>query len=222
MRAFADLYAALDETTKTNEKVEALTNYFSRVPPADAAWAAAFLIGRRPKRLLESRKLAQWAIEESGIPEWLFGECYQAVGDFAETMALLLPPAEHSSELPLHYWIEERLVPLREADDESRRVSLASAWREMDERQRFAWNKIITGEFRVGVSQSLVVRAVAAVSGLDAAVVSHRLMGDWQPTADFWTQLITPDTRDADVSRPDGAIRARRSAPPVRRNRASG
>jgi DNA ligase-1 len=202
MRAFADLYAALDETTKTNEKVEALTNYFSRVPPADAAWAAAFLIGRRPKRLLESRKLAQWAIEESGIPEWLFGECYQAVGDFAETMALLLPPAEHSSELPLHYWIEERLVPLREADDESRRVSLASAWREMDERQRFAWNKIITGELRVGVSQSLVVRAVAAVSGLDAAVVSHRLMGDWQPTADFWTQLITPDTRDADVSRP--------------------
>ena len=117
-------------------------------------------------------------------------------------MALLLPPAEHSSELPLHYWIEERLLPLREADDESRRVSLASAWREMDERQRFAWNKIITGEFRVGVSQSLVVRAVAAVSGLDAAVVSHRLMGDWQPTADFWTQLIAPDTRDADVSRP--------------------
>lgn len=202
MKAFAALYAALDETTKTNEKVEGLTQYFSRVPPADAAWAAAFLIGRRPKRLLESRKLAQWATEESGIPEWLFGECYHAVGDFAETMALLLPPAQASSGLPLHYWIEERLLPLRDAGDEARRALLVSAWREMDERQRFAWNKIITGEFRVGVSQSLVVRAVAAASGLDAAVVSHRLMGDWQPTARFWTQLVAPDTGDADASRP--------------------
>jgi DNA ligase 1 len=202
MKAFAELYAALDETTKTNEKVAALTGYFARVPPADAAWAATFLIGRRPKRLLESRKLAQWAIEESGIPEWLFGECYQAVGDFAETIALLLPPAQSSSGLPLHYWIEERLLPLRDADDESKRASLVSAWREMDERQRFAWNKIITGEFRVGVSQSLVVRAVAEGAGLDAAAVSHRLMGDWQPTASFWTELVSPDARDADVSRP--------------------
>jgi DNA ligase-1 len=202
MIAFAELYAALDETTKTNEKVEALKRYFSRVPPADAAWAATFLIGRRPKRLLEARKLAQWAIEESGIPDWLFAECYHAVGDFAETIALLLPPAQSSSNLPLHSWIEERLLPLRDADDEARRASLVSAWREMDERQRFAWNKIITGEFRVGVSQSLVVRAVAAVSGLDAAVVSHRLMGDWQPTAAFWAQLIAPATPDADVSRP--------------------
>src|SRR5580700_4232757 len=202
MKAFAELYAVLGETTKTNEKVAALTSYFARVPAADAAWAATFLIGRRPKRLLESRKLAQWAIEESGIPEWLFAECYQAVGDFAETIALLLPPAQSSSNLPLHYWIEERLLPLREADDETRRASLISAWREMDERQRFVWNKIITGEFRVGVSQSLVVRAVAAVSGLDAAVVSHRLMGDWQPTGVFWAQLIAAGTGDADVSRP--------------------
>jgi DNA ligase-1 len=202
MKAFAELYVALDETTKTNEKVEALTRYFSRVPPADAAWAAAFLIGRRPKRLLESRKLAQWAIEESGIPDWLFGECYQAVGDFAETIALLLPPAQLSSAQPLHYWIEERLLPLRDADDAAKRASLVAAWREMDERQRFAWNKIITGEFRVGVSQSLVVRAVAAVGGMDVATVSHRLMGDWKPTAEFWQQLVAPDARDADVSRP--------------------
>jgi DNA ligase-1 len=202
VKAFADLYAALDETTKTNEKVAALTGYFARVPPEDAAWATAFLIGRRPKRLLESRKLAQWAIEESGIPDWLFGECYHAVGDFAETIALLLPPARFSSDRPLRYWIEERLLPLRDADDDAKRASLVAAWRELDERQRFAWNKIITGEFRVGVSQSLVVRAVAAVSGIDAAVISHRMMGDWQPTGEFWTQLVAPDGRDADVSRP--------------------
>ncbi|HTS31628.1 MAG TPA: ATP-dependent DNA ligase [Bryobacteraceae bacterium] len=194
MKAFADLYAALDETTKTNEKVAALTKYLSAAAPEDAAWAVNFLIGRRPKRLLESRKLAQWAIEEAGVPEWLFSECHHAVGDFAELIALLLPDARDSSgtPLPLHYWVEERLLPMREADDQTRRAWLLSAWREMNERQRFAWNKLITGEFRVGVSQNLVVRALAEVSGVSGEVISHRLMGEWQPTPEFWKQLVAP------------------------------
>jgi DNA ligase-1 len=202
LKAFAELYAALDETTKTNAKIAALKQYLQAAQPEDAAWAVNFLIGRRPKRLLESRKLAQWAIEEAGVPDWLFGECYHAVGDFAETIALLLPPADASTNLSLRYWVEERLLPLRDADDQTRRASLAAAWGEMDERQRFAWNKLITGEFRVGVSQSLVVRAIAEVSGAPPEAVAHRLMGDWQPTAEFWRGLLAPDTRDADVSRP--------------------
>ena len=192
MQAFAELYAALDETTRTSEKVAALKNYFASAAPADAIWAVSFLIGRRPKRLLESRKLAQWAIEEAGIPEWLFGECYQAVGDFAETIALLLPPAAGSTDLPLHYWVEERMLPLREADDDTRRGWLVSAWRAMDERQRFAWNKLLTGEFRVGVSQNLVVRALAEVSGVSTETIAHRLMGEWTPTAEFWAQAYRP------------------------------
>lgn len=202
MKAFAELYAALDQTTKTNGKIAALTSYLSQAPPEDAAWAVSFLIGRRPKRLLESRKLAEWAIAEAGVPDWLFGECYHAVGDFAETIALLLPPAESSSPLPLHVWVEERLLPMRNADDDARRAQLASAWREMDEGQRFAWNKLITGEFRVGVSQSLVVRAIAETSGLAAETIAHRLMGEWQPTPDFWRRLTAADSSDADASRP--------------------
>jgi DNA ligase-1 len=202
VKEFAELYTALDETTKTNEKVAALKRYLASAPPADAAWAVNFLIGRRPKRLLESRKLAQWAIEEAGVPDWLFGECYQAVGDFAETMALLLPPANASSREPLSYWVEQRLLPLRDADDETRRASLAAAWRDMDEPQRFAWNKLITGEFRVGVSQNLVIRAVAEVSRATPEAIAHRLMGDWQPSADFWSHLIAPDTTETDISRP--------------------
>ena len=198
------LYAALDETTKTNEKVAALTRYLRAAPPEDAAWAINFLIGRRPKRLLESRKLAQWAIEEAGVPDWLFAECYHAVGDFAETIALLLPPAAVSTSLPLHYWVEERLLPMRQADDETRRASLLSAWREMDEPQRFAWNKLITGEFRVGVSQSLVVRALAEVSGISTDVISQRLMGEWQPTPEFWKQLVA--ARGAAVTTSAGPI----------------
>jgi DNA ligase 1 len=197
VRAFAELYTALDETTKTNAKIAALRRYLETAQPEDAAWAIHFLIGRRPKRLLESRKLAQWAIEAANIPDWLFGECYHAVGDFAETIALLLPPASGSTNLPLHYWIEERLLPLRDADDETRRAWLEEAWRQMDERQRFAWNKLITGEFRVGVSQNLVVRALAEVTGASPEAVAHRLMGEWQPTAEFWRQLLASKTADA-------------------------
>jgi DNA ligase-1 len=202
VRAFAELYAALDATTKTNEKVGALKRYFGAAAPADAAWAASFLLGRRPKRLFESRKLAQWAVEEAGIPDWLFGECYQAVGDFAELIALLLPPAAASTALPLHYWVEERLLPMRDAGDETRRAWLVEAWREMDEQQRFAWNKLLTGEFRVGVSANLVVRGIAETAGLPPEAVAHRLMGDWQPTPEFWQQLLAAETKDADVSRP--------------------
>ena len=202
MKLFADLYDALDRTTKTNEKVAALKRYLTAAQPADAAWAIAFLLGRRPKRLLESRKLAQWATAEAGIPDWLFADCYHAVGDFAETIALLLPPAATSSPLPLHQWVEQRLLPLRDADDDTRRLWLIEAWREMDAPQRFAWNKLLTGEFRVGVSQNLVVRAIAETSGLAPDEMAHRLMGEWQPTPEFWNQLIAPDPRDADLSRP--------------------
>jgi DNA ligase-1 len=202
VKAFADLYAALDETTKTNEKVAAMASYFRAAPPEDAAWAVHFLIGRRPKRLIPTRDLVEWAIQEAGISDWLFGECYQAVGDLAETIALLLPAARTSSGEPLRYWVEQRLLPMRDWDDSARRESLVAAWREMNEGQRFAWNKLITGEFRVGVSQNLVVRALAAVSGIDANVLAHRLMGDWQPTANFAAQILAKETADADVSRP--------------------
>ena len=202
MRAFARLYAALDETTKTNEKVDALVEYFRAAPPADAVWTIHFLIGRRIKRLIETRKLVEWAIVEAGIPEWIFGDCYSAVGDLAETIALLLPAPSASADQPLHYWVEQRLLPLREWSDEEQREWLVSAWREMDEPQRFVWNKLITGEFRVGVSQNLVVRALAGFSGLTTEVVSHRLMGDWLPDASFYRQLVAQETGDTDISRP--------------------
>jgi DNA ligase-1 len=202
MKAFAGLYAALDATNKTNEKIAALVAYFRSAAPEDAAWAVHFLIGRRPKRLIESRKIWSWAIEEAGIPDWLFGECYDAVGDVAETIALLLPASGSSSGQPLHYWVEQRLLALRVLDEAEQRDSLVWAWREMDDSQRFVWNKLITGEFRVGVSQNLVTRALGEASGVDPAVIAHRLMGDWQPAADFVRQLLSPDTSDADISRP--------------------
>ncbi len=202
MRAFADLYTALDETTKTNEKLDALIRYFSAAPPADAAWVVYFLSGRRPRQVVPRNKVREWANEMAGISEWLFGECYDAVGDMAETITLLLPETGASSDQPLTYWVEERLLPLRKAAEEEQKASVTGAWRELDRTQRFIWNKLLSGAFRVGVSQRLITRALASVGGVEAAVVAHRLMGSWEPTPAFYEGLLSLEADGADVGRP--------------------
>ena len=202
MKAFADLYALLDETTKTSAKVRALKDYFVHAPPEDAAWTVYFLIGRRPRQVVPSGKLRTWAAEAAGVSPWLFQESYDAVGDVAETIALLLPPPKQLSDFRLSYWIEQRLLPLRGQNEEDQRAAMLQAWRELDHRQRFVWNKLISGAFRVGVSQQLVTRALAEVGGLDPSVVAHRMMGDWEPSSNFLAQLLAQDPADADLSRP--------------------
>jgi DNA ligase 1 len=204
VRAFAALYAALDATTKTGAKVAALRAYFASAPPADAAWALFFLSGRRLRRLLGVRKLHAWALEETGVPAWLFAECYDAVGDLAEAIALLLPDPPTpgaGADVPLHRWVEERLLALPGLDEAGQKAIVVGTWRALEGRERFVWNKLITGDFRVGVSQLLLIRALAAVGGVDPAVIAHRLMGDWTPSAAFYRALVAPESATA-VGRP--------------------
>lgn len=204
MKEFTNLYLALDQTNKTNEKVEALVKYFAEAPPEDAAWAIYFLSGRKPRQIIPTAKLRQWAAEISEIPDWLFELSYDAVGDLGETIALLLPDTNATgSDLSLNYWVETRTLPLRETEEANQREAVAQAWRELDANERFVWNKIVTGSFRVGVSQSLVTRALSQVAGIEKEVVAHRLMGNWSPNADFYLGLIDgANTATADLSRP--------------------
>lgn len=202
MKAFSQLYQQVDETTKTNVKLAALVKYLSRTPPEDAIWAVTFLMGRKPRQVVPARKLKEWAAERADIPLWLFEASYDTVGDLAETITLLLPKPTVSSEHPLHVWVEERLLPLRDKDMETQRQEILSAWRQMDTTQRFVWNKLITGGFRVGISQKLVTRALARFSGLDDAVIAHRLMGDWEPSSRVYHQIISSETGDTHISKP--------------------
>jgi DNA ligase-1 len=202
MNAFVELFAALDGTTKTERKVAAMAAYFAATPPADAAWALYFLSGRKPRQAVPAKRLRAWARERAGVPEWLFDECYDRVGDAAETITLLLPPPSTVSDTPLAQWVERRVLPLRELDEGRQKEAVLTAWDELDAPRRFVWNKLITGGFRVGVSQSLVIRALALASGLSPDVLSHRLMGAWEPTPGFFSSLVAPDSGDADASRP--------------------
>ncbi|CAN5385708.1 ATP-dependent DNA ligase [soil metagenome] len=202
MKAFTDLYTALDETTKTNEKIATMKGYFETASPEDSAWAIYFLTGRKPKQLMQIPKLVALAVAAAGVPGWMFAESYDAVGDTAETIALLLPDSTQTSELSLSEWVEQRLLPLRGATEQVQVESVLQAWQELNDSQRFIYNKLLTGAFRVGVSQQLVIRALSLVSKIEPAVVAHRLMGTWEPTAEFYRSLVEPDTKDTDISRP--------------------
>ena len=207
MRRFAQLYDALDATTSTNAKVAAMRAYFAEAPAADAAWAVFFLIGARLKRLIAPRLVAGWALEETGTAGWMFEESYSAAGDVAEVIALLIdgkrggaPPATEG--LSLSRLIEDRLLPLRDAGEERKRSAVIELWSSMPAREIFLLVKLLTGEFRVGVSRTLAVRALAQHAGLETRVVEHRLMGTWEPSAGAFEALVAAEDGGADLSRP--------------------
>jgi len=204
MKLFTELYVELDQTNKTNEKVEAMRFYFERAAPADAAWAFYFLSGRKPRQIVPSRFLREWAIEMSGIPDWLYLESRDTVGDGAETSALLLPNNSKIDETPLHVLVEQQLLPLRGSDPATQREAVTDAWSRMNYSQRLVYNKLISGAFRVGVSQQLVVRALSQLSELPSDVITHRAMGDWEPTEEFFAHLIDPqmDADETPIARP--------------------
>ena len=193
MKRFAQLFTELDATTATSAKVDALKRYFARAAPRDAAWAVYFLAGGKPRQVVPGALLTALACERAGIDPWLFDASYQAVGDFAETVAHVLPPPAHESEVGLAEWVEERLLPLRGLSPAEQTSRIASYWDELDTAGRFLFNKLIGGGFRVGVSKLLVQRALAEGAGVDAKRVAQRMMGYTDakatPTAARYLQL---------------------------------
>ncbi|MDQ3487052.1 MAG: ATP-dependent DNA ligase [Acidobacteriota bacterium] len=212
MRDFALLYDAIDSTTSTNAKVAAMTAYFRTAPKADAAWAVFFLTGRRLKRLLQYALIHEWTMAATGVESWLIDECNSVVGDGAETAALLLdqmPGAPDGSAgttggegLSLAEWVEDRILRLKEMDPVAQQAAVTSWWRTLNRLERFILLKLLTGEFRVGVSQTLVVRAMAHAADLETPIVAARLMGDWTPTAEWFDALLSQESTDDDRSRP--------------------
>jgi DNA ligase-1 len=204
MQRFTELYTAIEQTNRTSEKVALLEAYFRATPPEDAAWALHFLTGRSRVRAISGPALRTWVAEETSLPQWLVEESYEAVGDLAETLALLTDRT-HSGEpsaLPLHRIVAERYLPLRGMAEAEQRALVTQTWAELSTPQRLVWHKLITGGFRVGVGKTLVVRALAAASGIPAPEMAHRLMGEWQPTAEAFLHLTAADAAPAARSRP--------------------
>ncbi|MFY0614407.1 MAG: hypothetical protein JXQ99_22955, partial [Hyphomicrobiaceae bacterium] len=201
MKHFAALFTALDQTTKTTAKVDALASYFGEATETDRLWTIALLSGRRPRRGVSTTLLRQWAAEHAGLPLWLFEESYAVVGDLAETIAVILPDATGGSDLSLTHWIGVT-KSFAALDEAGKREQVLAAWDQLPATQRFVFNKLITGGFRMGVSQKLMTRALARATGIEEAELSHRLMGDWTPDTISYEELIHAYDPAADLSKP--------------------
>ena len=201
MKQFAELFTKLDQTTKTLDKVQALVEYFEKANDQDKLWTIALLSHRRPKRSVNSTLVKQWAAEFSNVPFWLFEESYHVVGDLAETIALILPEPSAASQHGLTYWVDF-IRSLADHEDEVKKKKMQESWAVLQPSERFVFNKLLTGGFRMGVSQKLMTRALAQYTGVDENVLAHRLMGNWSPDSTTFNDLVFSKDIKADDSKP--------------------
>lgn len=201
MKAFAQLFTSLDQTNSTLKKVSALKEYFEQAQDDDKLWTIALLSHKRPRRTVKTTLLRQWAALLGNIPDWLFEESYHTVGDLAEAIALIVPPGTERNNKRLSEWITS-IKALDKAEDEVKKEAITSAWLQLNSVERIVFNKIITGGFRMGVSQKLMTRALAQHTEMEEAELAHRLMGNWSPETVSFQELIFAENKAADLSKP--------------------
>jgi DNA ligase 1 len=214
MYSFAQLIIKLGTSTKTNEKLQALVSYFEHGNEKDKVWVIALFSGRRPRRTVSGTQLAVWCTELVHLPIWLFQECYHTVGDLSETISLLIPEKESNSSppptgeggrreagLPLHHYVE-KFQQLEKATEEEKKSFILQSWQELSRSERFVFNKLLSGTFRVGVSQKLMVNALAKTVKLDPNVIAHRISGNWDPATTIFEELLSEQSTQTDHSKP--------------------
>jgi len=201
MEKFARFIHDLEISNKTNDKIDAIVRYLDVAPEEDKIWLVALFTGKRPKRGINTKLLREWAIEISGIPDWLFAESYHSVGDLGETISLILPKPTHRIAKNISTWINE-LSAISKESDEVKKEYVLNAWSGLNVQERLIFNKLIGGGFRVGVSHKLLVNAIAKHSGIEANKIMHSLMGKWVPADTNYAELINGLDLDTNISQP--------------------
>lgn len=201
MKAFAQLIKTLDSTNKTNIKVKALADYFTKSNDQDKVWTIAILSHRRPPRPVNTTLLREWAAELANIPLWLFEESYHIVGDLAETIALVVPTSKQSTPKSLTYFLQE-MIALKPKSEAEKKEYLFENWSQLNYYERFVFTKLITGGFRIGVSQKLMTRALSKATEIDKDVLAYKLMGNWNPDKISFQDLILNEKESDYLSKP--------------------
>lgn len=202
MKDFEALFSAIDQTTKITEKVQALVQYFDRVDDKDKLWTIAILSHKRPKRAVTTTKLREWAAEMAGVPQWLFEETYHVVGDLAETIAKLIPSIPGERETPKLSVLVEHLKSMKGLTELEQKKIILDYWSAFDGDTRFVFNKLLTGGFRMGLSQKLMQKALAQHTEIDQEVIALRLMGNWQPDTTDFNTLVMEGNGNEEANRP--------------------
>jgi DNA ligase-1 len=204
MQLFAQLVQQLGMSTKTNDKLDALVKYFTHADPKDSVWVIALFSGRRPRRTINSTQLQTWCAELINLPLWLLEECYHTVGDLSETIALLIPEQADTTKTagqPLHYYVE-KFLQLEKAAEQEKKDFILQSWKDLTSKERFVFNKLLSSTFRVGVSQNMMVNALAKTVQLESNVIAHRISGNWDPATTTFEDLLSEQDISFDYSKP--------------------
>lgn len=201
MKNFATLISALESTNKTNAKIDAIIDYLERAPEKDKLWFIALFTGKRPKRNVNTNLMKLWALEITGLPEWLFVESYASVGDLGETLSLILPPPEQKIDKTLSEWMSE-IIALKNESEDFKKKYVTGAWNGLDITERFIFNKLIGGSFRIGVSYKMLVNALAKFSEQEPSALMHSIMGNWDVENITFSELISGQVENTNVSKP--------------------
>ena len=201
MKHFSDLISAIEITNKTNAKIDALVDYFKIAFDKDKLWLITLFTGKRPPRPVKTALMRQWCMEITGNPEWLFLESYSNVGDLAETIALMLPEPTHQMDKSLDEWMND-LKKLTSKSDSEKKEFVLNAWSGLQMQERFIFNKLIGGSFRIGVSKKTLVNALAKYSGIDANQLMHSIIGNWNIDSISFDDLLQGEHINYDNSKP--------------------
>ncbi|WP_370898439.1 ATP-dependent DNA ligase [Chryseobacterium gossypii] len=201
MKHFADLINALESTNKTNAKIDAIMDYLERAPDEDKVWFIALFTGKRPKRNVNTNFLKDWVLEVTGLPFWLFQECYSSVGDLGETLSLILPPPAERIDRSLSQWMND-IISLKDKGEAEKKEFVLRSWNGLDYTERLIFNKLLGGSFRIGVSDKTLINALTRFSGQESSTLMHSLMGKWQPDDISFKELIFAEKINPDNSKP--------------------
>lgn len=201
MKRFAQLFYDLDQTNSTKDKIRLIKEYFDEASDADKLWTLALFTGRRLKRQINSTRLWEWAAECSGLPVWLLEESYSQVGDFSETVSLIVPQKSEGASISLAEMMD-KFVQIRNENDEEKKKFITETWYQLDQQEKFVFNKLMSAAFRVGVSKNNLIKALALHTDLPESFLAHRLMGNWDPQHASFSDLISYNAETEDVSKP--------------------
>lgn len=186
---FVELFERIDATTKTSEKTEIIYNYLQSAEEEEKLLGIALLMGYKPKRPIKTTDLRKWAAQVAGIPLWLLEESYYVVGDLAETLGLVLTKDNDSHPFYLRPLVQDVIMLQKQSTEQQRQV-IESYWSMFSGTSLFLFNKLLTGNFRVGVSRKLVVKALSRYLTMEEPVVEHRIMGKWDPFQESFETLF--------------------------------
>jgi DNA ligase-1 len=167
MRRFAEACQAVTATTKKSLKVARISELFQSLPIEEAATAAIFLTGRpfphRDERVLGvgGSQLVKVITQMAGATESDLATTYRAHGDLGDMAEHLLLKRPSTADVPLKK-VAEIFDQLPNARTSAQKISLIqSLFAPMSAVEIKYAIKIMTGDLRIGLKESLVEEAIA-------------------------------------------------------------